>query len=45
MSSYEFEPFYQTSFGIPDNGKGLRGVPDVSYNSDPGKGYSVCDSV
>jgi subtilase family serine protease len=44
-SSYEFEPFYQASFGIPDDGKGLRGVPDVSYNADPGKGYSVYDSV
>jgi subtilase family serine protease len=45
LSSHEFEPFYQASFGIPDDGKGVRGVPDVSYSADPAKGYSVYDSV
>jgi subtilase family serine protease len=45
LSANEFEPFYQASYGIPDHGKGVRGVPDVSYGADPDKGYAVYDSV
>jgi subtilase family serine protease len=45
LSAYEFKPLYQATFGIPDDGKGVRGVPDVSYSSDPIKGFSVYESV
>jgi len=45
LSAREREPMYQAQFGIPDDGRGYRGVPDVSYNSDPGTGYAVYDTV
>jgi len=35
LSAFEFEPFYQAGFGIPDDQKGVPGVPDVSYNARP----------
>jgi subtilase family serine protease len=45
LSSVEHEPLYQSQFGIPDDSHGRRGAPDVSYNSNPGTGYAVYDSV
>ncbi|HXN16812.1 MAG TPA: S53 family peptidase [Candidatus Binatus sp.] len=45
LSAYEHQPLYQAQFGIPDDSRGLRGVPDVSYNANPGTGYAVYDSV
>ena len=45
LSASEFEPSYQASYRIPDDEKGVRGVPDVSYGADPGQGYAVYDSV
>jgi subtilase family serine protease len=45
LSAYEPQPLYQAQFGIPDDSRGLRGVPDVSYNANPGTGYAVYDSV
>jgi len=45
LSAYEHQPLYQAQFGIPDDSRGVRGVPDVSYNADPGTGYAVYDSV
>jgi subtilase family serine protease len=44
-SAYEHQPLYQAQFGIPDDSRGVRGVPDVSYNANPGTGYAVYDSV
>ena len=45
LSVYEHQPLYQAEFGIPDDSRGVRGVPDVSYNANPGTGYAVYDSV
>jgi subtilase family serine protease len=45
LSRYENEPLAQEQFGIPDNSRGSRGVPDVSYNANPGTGYAVYDSI
>jgi subtilase family serine protease len=45
LSAYEHEPLYQAQFGIPDDSRGVRAVPDVSYNANPGTGYAVYDSV
>jgi subtilase family serine protease len=45
LSAYEHQPLFQAQFGIPDNSRGVRGVPDVSYNANPGTGYAVYDSV
>ena len=44
-SAVESEPLFQEQFGIPNDARGTRGVPDVSYNSNPGTGYAVYDSV
>jgi subtilase family serine protease len=44
-STVESEPLFQEQFGIPNDARGTRGVPDVSYNSNPGTGYAVYDSV
>lgn len=38
ISIYESMPSYQTSYGLIGN---KRSVPDVSYNADPQKGFSV----
>jgi subtilase family serine protease len=45
LSKYEVEPLSQGQFPIPDNSRGARGVPDVSYNANPGTGYAVYDSI
>jgi subtilase family serine protease len=45
LSAYEHEPLYQAQFGIPDNPKGARGIPDVSYNGDPSTGIAIYESV
>jgi subtilase family serine protease len=45
LSRYENEPLVQEQFAIPDDSRGARGVPDVSYNADPGTGYAIYDSV
>ena len=44
ISTQEREPMYQAQFGIPDDARGYRGVPDVSYNSNPSTGYAVYDT-
>jgi subtilase family serine protease len=44
-SSIEAEPLFQEQFKIPNDSRGTRGVPDVSYNANPGTGYAVYDSV
>jgi subtilase family serine protease len=44
-STVESEPLFQEQFGIPNDSRGTRGVPDVSYNANPGTGYAVYDSV
>jgi hypothetical protein len=31
--------------GIPNDPRGYRGTPDVSYNANPGTGFAVYDSV
>jgi subtilase family serine protease len=45
QSSVEHEPSYQATFPIPDDSKGARGVPDVSYDANPDTGFAVYDSV
>jgi subtilase family serine protease len=45
QSAYEFEPIVQAQFPIPDDSRGTRGIPDVSYNANPGTGYAIYDSV
>jgi subtilase family serine protease len=45
ISAFEHEPLDQAQFGIPDDSRGRRGVPDVSYDANPGTGYAVYDSV
>ena len=45
LSKYEREPSFQSQFGIANDPRGYRGVPDVSYNGNPGTGYAVYDSV
>ena len=44
-SSYEREPLFQSLLGIPNDARGYRGAPDVSYNANPATGFSVYDSV
>jgi subtilase family serine protease len=45
LSGYEREPMFQAQFGIPDDSRGFRGIPDVSYNASPVTGFAVYDSV
>jgi subtilase family serine protease len=45
LSRYENEPLVQEQFAIPDDSHGARGVPDVSYNANPGSGYAIYDSI
>jgi subtilase family serine protease len=45
QSAYEFEPLVQSQFPIPEDSRGVRGIPDVSYNANPGTGYAIYDSV
>jgi len=45
LSSYETEPWYQGTYGIPNNPNFKRGIPDVAYDGDPNTGFPVYDSV
>jgi subtilase family serine protease len=45
LSTMEREPSFQSQFAIPDDPRGYRGSPDVSYNANPGTGYAIYDSV
>jgi subtilase family serine protease len=45
LSTIEREPSFQSQFGIPNDPRGYRGNPDVSYNANPGTGFAVYDSV
>lgn len=45
LSAIEHEPLFQAQFGIPDDSRGHRGAPDVSYNANPGTGYAIYDSM
>jgi len=45
QSQFEREPSYQAQFPIPDDSRGYRGVPDVSYDGDPSTGVAIFDSV
>jgi subtilase family serine protease len=45
LSVYEHEALYQESLPIPDDSRGVRGVPDVSLNANPGTGYAIYDSI
>ncbi len=40
VSAYEEAPAYQKEYSIPKS-KGMRAIPDVSYNADPQSGVSV----
>jgi len=45
LSNIEREPLFQAQFPIPDDPRGYRGAPDVSYNADPGTGVAIYDSI
>ncbi|HTV60022.1 MAG TPA: S53 family peptidase [Verrucomicrobiae bacterium] len=45
LSAREREPLFQAAFGIPDDARGYRGAPDVSYNANPSTGYAVYDTL
>jgi subtilase family serine protease len=45
LSGYEHEPMFQAQFGIPDDPRGVRGIPDVSYDASPVTGFAIYDSV
>jgi subtilase family serine protease len=45
LSRMEHEPLFQAQFPIANDASGYRGVPDVSYNGDPGTGVAVYDSI
>jgi subtilase family serine protease len=45
QSVYEYEPLVQAQLPIPEDSRGVRGIPDVSYNANPGTGYAIYDSV
>lgn len=45
LSVYEPQTGPQTNFPIPNNPYRRRGVPDVAYNADPNKGFSVYDTA
>jgi subtilase family serine protease len=40
VSAYEHEPDFQSGYSIPRAG-GMRAIPDVAYNADPGSGFSI----
>lgn len=40
ISAYESEPVYQNDYSIP-KAKGMRAIPDVSYDADPQSGFPV----
>lgn len=44
LSVYEREPLFQSTFPIPDDPRGYRGVPDVSYVASPSTGLAIYDS-
>lgn len=44
-SKFEHEPLFQALFGIPYDAPGLRGVPDVAYDGDPGTGFAIYNSL
>ena len=43
VSAYIKQPSYQASYSLI-RAKGMRAIPDVSYNADPLSGFSVYDS-
>jgi subtilase family serine protease len=45
LSAFEREPAFQAQFGIPDDPRGYRGSPDVSYDANPATGVAIYDSV
>ncbi len=45
QSVYEAEPLYQSSYAIPNDANGRRGVPDAAYDADPNTGFAVYDTV
>ncbi len=40
VSAYEKQPAYQAAYSIP-RARGMRAIPDVSYDADPQSGFSV----
>jgi subtilase family serine protease len=40
VSAYEKEPAYQSGYDIP-KAKGMRAIPDVSYDADPKSGFPI----
>jgi subtilase family serine protease len=45
QSAVENEPLYQSTYSIPNDPNGRRGVPDVAYDGDPNTGFAVYDTV
>lgn len=44
VSAYEKQPAYQSDYSIP-KAKGMRAIPDVSYNADPVSGFPIFKST
>jgi subtilase family serine protease len=45
QSSVEYEPAFQAAYPLPSDGRGRRGVPDVSFDGNPSTGFAIYDSV
>ncbi len=45
LSAFEPEPLFQASNPLPSDPKGMRGVPDVSYDGNPSSGFAIYNSV
>jgi subtilase family serine protease len=41
----ENEPAFQALFALPNDSRGKRGMPDVSYDGDPSSGFAIYNSV
>ena len=44
-SSGENEPLFQAVYPLPDDSRGRRGVPDVSFDGNPSTGFAIYNSV
>jgi subtilase family serine protease len=44
QSGVEYEPMFQAGYPLPNDTKGRRGVPDVSFDGDPSTGFAIYNS-
>ena len=45
QSGFEYEPMFQASYPLPNDSRGKRGVPDISFDGDPSTGFAIYNSV